>query len=323
MEYIMFRVLLTVLTSLTLTFTSISSTPYKVAIANLGPHQSLLDIIQGIEKKSKELGLDIQFDIQHINFDMTQIPKMLTAFKAKKPDVIITLTTSISQHAKAIFKDTAIPILFAAVTDPVEANLLSLPNQSCGNITGVSDKQDAASIIKFIKHTLPFLKRIGIPYSQNEANDRALLNSFQTAANSFPGLKIIPIPIDSLQDLPHRIRATASLVDALYVGPSNMIQPALPIIIQQANRSKLPVFNFNEAAVTAHQAFASFSVNYVNLGYALANLIKQLIDKTPISSISPLYPKATDHYGTISIPATKRLGISLPLSPYVNTTYLK
>jgi len=319
----MFRVLLTILTSLTLTFTSISSTPYKVAIANLGPHQSLLDIIHGIETKSKELGLDIQFDIHHINFDMTQIPKMLTAFKAKKPDVIITLTTSISQHAKAIFKDTAIPILFAAVTDPVEANLLNLPNQSCGNITGVSDKQDAASIIKFIKHTLPLAKRIGIPYAQNEANDRALLKSFQTAANSFPGLKIIPIPIDSLQDLPHRIRATIPLVDALYVGPSNMIQPALPIIIQQANRSKLPIFNFNEAAVTAHQAFASFSVNYVKLGYATTVILKQLIDKIPLADIPPFYPTAKDHYGTISLRVAKKLGISLPTSSTSNITYIK
>jgi putative tryptophan/tyrosine transport system substrate-binding protein len=319
----MFRVLLTILTSLTLTFTSISSTPYKVAIANLGPHQSLLDIIHGIETESKELGLDIEFDIQHVNFDMTQIPKMLTAFKAKKPDVIITLTTSVSQHAKAIFKDTSIPILFAAITDPSEAKLLTTPNQSCGNITGVSDKQDANSIITFIKHTLPLAKRIGIPYAQNEANDRALLKSFQLAAAQLKSAEIVPIPIDNLQDLPHRIRAATSSIDLLYIGPSNMIQPALPVIIQHANRAKLPVFNFNEAAVTAHQAFASFSVNYVNLGHVVANLIKQLIDKTPLADIPPFYPTAKDHYGTISLRVAKKLGISLPTSSTSNTTYLK
>lgn len=319
----MFRVLLTVLASFTLTFTSIFSAPYKVAIANLGPHPSLLDIIHGIQTKSRELGLDIQFDIQHVNFDMTQIPKMLTALKAKTPDVIITLTTSVSQHAKAIFKDTPTPILFAAITDPVEAKLLTNPTESCGNITGVSDKQDAEFIITFMKYTLPLLKRVGIPYAQNEANDRALLNSFQLAAAKLKNVEIVPIPIDNLQDLPHRVRAITSSVDALYVGPSNMIQPALPVIIQQANRAKLPVFNFNEAAVTAHQAFASFSVNYVQLGYEVTHILKQLINKTPITSIAPFYPTSNDHYGTISLRVAKKLGILLPSSQSSNVTYVK
>lgn len=318
----MFRLILILATSLALNFTSIFSAPYKVAIANLGPHQSLLDTIQGIRSKSKELGLDIEFDIQHVNFDMTQIPKMLTAFKAKKPDTIITLTTSVSQHAKAIFKDTSMPILFAAITDPVEAKLLTNPTQPCGNITGVSDKQDAESIVSFIKNTLPSTKRIGVPYAQNEANDRALLKSFQLAAKS-KSVEIIPIPVDSLQDLPHRIRAAVSSIDCIYVGPSNMIQPALPVIVQQANHAKVPVFNFNEAAVSAHQAFGSFSVSYVKLGHAVAFMLKELINKKPISTLTPFYPTSKDHYGTISLKVARKLGIVYPSFSCPNVAYVE
>jgi putative ABC transport system substrate-binding protein len=319
MEYIMFRRLLTVLISLTLTFTSTFAPPLKVAIANLGPHQSLTDVIKGIESKAKEFGLDVAFDIQHVNFDMTQIPKMLTAFKAKKPDILVTLTTSVTQHAKTIFRGTSVPIVFAAITDPVEAKLLTSSNVPTDTLTGVSDQQDAASIIGFMKYHLPCLKRIGIPYAQNEANDRALLESFKTAAKD---IEIVPIPVDNLQDLPHRIRSAASSIDALYVGPSNMIQPAFPSIIQQANRANVPVFNFNEAAVMSHQALGSFSVSYVRLGHAVATILKELMDKHPISSIAPVYPKATDHYGVISSTVAKRLKISLPSKPYPNVTYV-
>ena len=315
----MFRHLSIVLISLTLTLTSMFAAPFKVAIANLGPHQSLIDVVNGIESKAKELGLDVTFDIQHVNFDMTQIPKMLTAFKAKKPDILVTLTTSVTQHAKTIFRETSVPIVFAAITDPVEAKLLVSKNAPTDTMTGVSDQQDTASIIGFMKHHLPCLKRIGIPYAQNEANDRALLNSFKTAAND---IEIVPIPVDNLQDLPHRIRAATSSVDAIYVGPSNMIQPALPVIIQQANRANIPVFNFNETAVTSHQALGSFSVSYVHLGHAVAMIIKELMDKKPISSITPIYPKAADHYGTVSSTVAKRLKINLPSTPYPNVTYV-
>jgi putative tryptophan/tyrosine transport system substrate-binding protein len=319
MEYIMFRRLSTVLISLTLTFTSIFAAPFKVAIANLGSHKSLIDVVNGIESKAKELGLDVIFDVQHVNFDMTQIPKMLTAFKAKKPDILITLTTSVTQHAKTIFRGTSVPIVFAAITDPVEAKLLTFPNTPTDTMMGVSDRQDAASIIAFIKHHLPCVKRIGIPFAQNEANDRALLESFKTAAKD---IDIVPIPVDNLQDLPHRIRAAASSVDALYVGPSNMIQPALPVIIQQANRANVPVFNFNEAAVTSHQALGSFSVSYMHLGHAVAKILKELMDGKSISLIAPIYPNADDHYGTVSSTVAKRLKISLPSKPYPNVTYV-
>lgn len=315
----MVRHLSIVLISLALTLTSIFAAPFKVAIANLGHHQSLTDVINGIESKGKELDLDITFDIQHVNFDMTQIPKMLTAFKAKKPDILVTLTTSVAQHAKTIFRETAVPIVFAAITDPVEAKLLESRNIPTDTMTGVSDQQDAASIIGFIQHHLPCIKRIGIPYAQNEANDRALLESFKLATKD---VEIVPIPVDNLQDLPHRIRAAAASVDAIYVGPSNMIQPALPIIIQQTNRANVPVFNFNEAAVTSHQALGSFSVGYIHLGHAVAKILKELIDKKIVSSIAPVYPKTADHYGTISLPVAKRLNITLPIKPFPNVSYV-
>lgn len=296
-----------------------NSKPFKVAIANLGPHQSLLDIVNGIQSKAKDLGLDITFDIQHVNFDMTQIPKMLTAFKAKKPDVIVAITTSVAQHAKTIFRGTNTPILFAAITDPVEAKLISNPDQPEGNITGVSDKQDAATILKFMKHTVPSIKRIGIPYSQNEANDRALVASFQAATHD---VEIVPIPVDSLQDLPHRIRSHTGRIDALYVGPSNMIQPALPVIIQQTNQAKIPVFNFNEAAVQSHQALGSCSVSYVQLGHSVVEMIQALMNQVAVNTIKPKYPAAKDHYGTVSKTVAQRLGITLPKNDESNVNYV-
>jgi ABC-type uncharacterized transport system substrate-binding protein len=101
-----------------------------------------------------------------------------------------------------------------------------------------------------------------------------------------------------------------------------MIQPALPVIIQQANRANVPVFNFNEAAVTSHQALGSFSVSYMHLGHAVAKILKELMDEKSISSIAPLYPNTDDHYGTVSSTVAKRLKISLPSKPYPNVTYV-
>ncbi len=314
----MFRHLLFSLLSL---FLSDLSAKSRVAIANLGPHQSLIDIVQGIQDHSIHLGLDIDFDIEHVNFDMTQISRMLSAQKARKPDIIVAVTTSVAQHAKTTFRGTKTPIVFAAITDPVEAKLLNSPRQANKNITGVSDLQDVAAALKFMKHHQPELKRLGVPYAQNESNDRALLLSFQTASPG-SGVEIVPISIDNLHDMPHRLRAVSSTIDAIYVGPSNMIQPALPTVILQANRAKIPVYNFNEAAVENHYAFASFSVSYTQLGHSVAKILQKLIHGMSVFNTPPTYPKTSEHKGTVSLEVAQKLGIKLPKTPHKNTRYV-
>lgn len=314
----MFRYILTVLSSL---FFITASATTRIAIANLGPHQSLIDIVQGIQDHAKTLNLDIDFDVEHVNFDMTQISRMLAAQKARKPDIIIAVTTSVAQQAKVTFRGSNLPIIFAAITDPTEAKLLEHPNKPHDNVTGVSDQQDIRAVLKFMRHHQPGLKRLGIPFAQNESNDRSLLSAFQEHGNS-ENIEIIPISIDNLHDMPHRIRAVAPTLDAIYVGPSNMIQPALPSVIQQANRADIPVYNFNEASVHNHHAFASYSVDYTRLGHSIARIIQRLTQGEKICNISPVYPKASEHTGTVSNVVAKRLNVKTPKKPYPSTTYI-
>ena len=80
---------------------------------------------------------DAQFDLQNANGDMSTASSIAQKFKADKVDLAIGIATPTSQALANTFKDT--PVLYSAVTDPVDAGLVDSYDQGGANITGISD----------------------------------------------------------------------------------------------------------------------------------------------------------------------------------------
>ena len=63
--------------------------PRLIAIANFGEHPALRAAVNGFKAEVVRQGFiegkDVAFDDQHINFDRTLIPQLLTGAQAKKP----------------------------------------------------------------------------------------------------------------------------------------------------------------------------------------------------------------------------------------------
>ena len=286
-----------------------------VAIANYGPHSSLEETIQGIKdglaKLGKKEGQQITFEISDVNFEHNLIMQMLTKLKASKPKVIVALSTPVAQAAKNIFKD--IPIVFAAITDPVEAGLITNPNHANGNISGSSERQNLQIFISFVKQLLPTAKRIGLLYATGEPNDQTLVKMMKDAANE-NNMEVVAVAIDQSRDIPLRMQMFKNKVDYIYVGTSGPIQPSLPVIILEADRMRIPVFNADSDAVKKNQALASFGVTYYQVGINAAQIIYKILQGEKIENVPPIYPSPSDHHGFISRKKAHSLGLSLPLN---------
>lgn len=281
----------------------------KVAIANYGPHASLDDTIKGIKQGLTALGYsenkNIKYDISHINFDKTLLPQMLAKIKSGKPDVVVSLSTPVSQAAKHYFKD--IPVVFVDVTEPVSAGLINQPN-----LTGVSEKQDLAGVIDFAKQVLPSVKKIGLLYSTGDDNDKALLDLFKRIAVN-QNIELVALSVDQPRDILVRMQAFKSKkVDFIYVGTSGPIQPSLPMIVSTANQMSIPVFNADCDAVKHHQAFACYAVSYVALGKQAAGVIDKIVKGESPKNIPIYYPRAQDHEAFVSEKMAQKLHITIP-----------
>lgn len=284
-----------------------------VAIANYGPHPSLDDTIAGFKKGMVDRGYvegeTIRYEVQHVNFQFTLIMQMLSKLKASQPDVLVAISTPIAQAAKTQLKN--VPIVFADITDPVEAGLLSTKHKAEMNLTGASDQQNLDAFVEFAKGILPNAKNIGLLYSTAEANDKALREMLNEASTKF-GMHVQAVPIDEPREVPLKMQLLKGQVDLIYVGSSGVIQSAMPMIIKEADQMMIPVFNFDAEAARRHEVFASYGVSYPKVGDNVAALVDAILKGKNAEDLPPLYPALKDHFGVISLKKASKLGIKLP-----------
>ncbi len=287
------------------------STLPLIAIANYGPHSSLQETIDGLKAKLAQLGYiedkTIRYEIADVNFETSLIIQMLNKLKSSKPRIIVAISTPIAQAVKNIIKD--IPVVYADVTDPVEAGLVSDDPNS--NITGASDKQDLSLMLKLAKQLLPSAKKVGILYSTGEANDLSLVNMLIATGKEL-GLEVVSVPVEHTRDVVTRMKLFKDNVDFIYTGSSGAIQASLPAIASAAYSMQLPLFNFNGEEVISHTALASYGVSHKQVGANAAIIIDKLLNGEKTSNIKPIYPKEVDHKAFISRKRADKIGLKIP-----------
>jgi len=284
-----------------------------VAVANYGQHSSLNAIIFGMKNELQKEGFiegkTINYQIVDVGFDTSLIPQMVQKLKSHNPKVVVALTTPVAQYIKNSIKDR--PIVFSAITDPVEAGLLKNPYKAEKNITGSSDQQDLKALISFAKELLPKAHRIGLLYATAESNDRALVDMMNKAAQKYQ-MQIVPIAVDQQRDIPMRIQLFKDKVDFIYVGSSGPIQPSLPIIAIEARKMGIPVFNLDEDAVKNNLVLASYGVNYLRIGQNTGKLVAAILHGSSVEMLDPIYPDIQDHDAYLSEKQAHDFGIEIP-----------
>ena len=136
-----------------------SAQPSLIAIANFGEHPALRAAVNGFKAEVVRQGFvegkDVAFDDQHINFDRTLIPQLLTNAAGKKPAMIVAVTTPVAQSSIRIVTDKSIPIVFMSVVDPVVAKIVPSWQAGSDTHTGATLYPDFNASLAFVRQLLP------------------------------------------------------------------------------------------------------------------------------------------------------------------------
>lgn len=289
--------------------------PIKIGIANFGEHPQLNAAIAGFKKALADEGFaegkDVVYSESHTNFDASLVPQMIAKLQAENPKLMYTITTPVSQIAKKALAGSGIPIVFAAVTDPVAAKLVRSWDAGDDGMTGASDLQDIAAVLTFTHKLLPDAKRLGLPYNPGEANDVALLEKVKQAAPE-AGFEVVEVGIDNVNDIQQRIASLAGKADVIYTPASNLIQPAIAAVSAAARQAGIPIVNSDDNAVRSGVVPASFAVNYTQVGVNAGKIAAEILNGKDPKSIPPSKPAYEDHAPAISKKAMAAFGIEIP-----------
>lgn len=262
-----------------------AQTGKKVKIGIIQPmdHPSLNTIRETIisEVKAMNLGDIVEIEYKNANGDASTMVSIVSQFVGGKVDMIVPIGTNAAQAAASATE--SIPIVFAAVSYPVDAGLVKDLKVTDGNITGVTNAIAIEEIFNLAKTLTPEAKNFGFVYNTGEVNAVASVNRAKQYCDA-NGLKYRDAVITNTGELQQTAQSLAGKVDAIFTPNDNMVASAMPVLAAEAIKAKLPVYVGADSMVK-DGGFATVGIDYTILGKQVARMIKRiLIDQETISN---------------------------------------
>lgn len=283
---------------------------YTIGIVQLAEHPALDDARKGFEDGLKELGINSKINYQNAGGDIPTTVAMSEKLVDEKVDLIYAIATPAAQSARQVAGE--IPVLFSAVTDPVEAEIVDDWINVGGNATGTSDMAPTSDQLKMFKELDPSIETIGILYSTSEANSKVQVDEVIELAPA-EGLKVETVGITNTNEMAQAIDSLLNKVDALYVVSDNTVALSVELLTHKLIQNNMISVSAEESQVGGGILITN-GLSYYDLGKQTAQMAKQiLVDKVPVSDIP--VGLAEEIVITVNEKTMKALGldVNLPL----------
>lgn len=283
-----------------------------VSIVQIIEHPALDDVRHGIEDVLKKSELyqkgQLTWKYENAQGNISTAMQIAHEIIGQTPEVAVAIGTPVAQALHSALQEHNIPIVFAAVTDPIAAGLVQSLQAPPDHMTGVMDSPPLDKQLELIQQILPHLKTIGVMFNPGESNSVATLEKFKALAK-VRGLKILEgavyKPVDILQ-VANRIMPK---VDAVFSPQDNIVVSAMKTVVNNGIKHGKPVFAADGGSVK-NGALATLSYSYYELGQETGRRILQVLKGASPGSIPVTAPSQVNLY--INQETAKTLGIPLP-----------
>ncbi|OOR84499.1 ABC transporter substrate-binding protein [Moraxella canis] len=281
-----------------------------VAITAIVEHPALDAARQGALDQLAEEGFkegeNLTVNFQSAQGNMGTAGQIARQFTSDNPDLIYAIATPSAQAIAAATQD--IPVVFSAVTDPVEAKLVGSLESSGNNITGASDALPYEPQIALIQELVPNVKNVGFVYNPGEVNSTVVLRTLKEKLAPL-GINIVEAPASKSTDITQAANSLVGKVDVFYTSTDNMVANAYEAIYQVAKDAKIPLIASNTDAVE-RGAVAALGVNYTDLGKESGKIIARILKGEKPADIPVYISENLDLY--VSKKHAAEQGVTLP-----------
>lgn len=294
---------------------------YKIGIIQQMEHPALDSAREGLEKYLKGKS-DAKFEItvKNAQGDNGTADTIAKQFVSEDVDLIYSIATNASQAAVNATGGTDIPVVFNAVTDGVEAKLVTSNEKPGGNVTGVSDAAPLEKKLEMIRELLPEAKKIGMIYNIGEVNGKLQVKQVEKLASKY-NFKIVKKGVSATTEIATAAEQLAGDVDCIYNITDNMVVSATASITDKANAKNIPVFAAEDGQMKAG-LLASDSISYEKLGEQAGSVAYDiLVNGKKAGDIPVETAKDTTLY--INKKVAEQLGIKIPDSLAERATFVE
>ena len=256
-----------------------SKTVYTVGICNFVDDASLNQIIANIRARLGELSTDeVRFEIleDNCNLDANVMNQIITNFMAQKVDLMVGVATPVAIGMQAATEDNPIPVVFAAVSDPVGAQLVASLEAPGANLTGTSDYLDTNAVMNLIFAADPGADCVGLLYNMSEDSSTAPIAAAKEYLEA-KGVRVVERTGTTVDEIMLAAEALVKDgVDAVFTPTDNTVMTAELAIYEIFADAGIPHYTGADS-FALNGAFLGYGVDYAKLGVETADMIAEIL----------------------------------------------
>ncbi len=281
---------------------------YKIGIVQPMDHTSLNQIRDTIisELKALETAGKVEIITKNANGDSSMLPTIMQELISGGVDLIVPIATPSAQAAAAATK--TIPIVFSAVSNPIQAKLVTSFEDTSGNITGVSNAIAIEDIFALAGKLTPAAKTFGLVYNSSEINSSVGIERAKAYCDK-NGLKYKEVTITGTADLQQAATSLIGSVDAFFTPNDNTVASAMPTYSQLAIAARLPIYAGADSMVK-DGALATVGIDYTVLGKQTAAMVTRIYNGETIKGNQ--VEQISKYSNMINLKTADAIGITVP-----------
>ena len=253
---------------------------YTVGICNFVDDASLNQICDNIRSELDEIarkrGVEIRIKYDNCNADANVMSQIIANFIADKVDVMVGVATPVAMQMQAATEDNGIPVVFAAVSDPLATGIVASLEAPGANITGTSDFLDTNAVMNLIFALNPGAKKVGLLFDAGQDSSTTAI----ATAKDFLKAKGVEVVERMGTTVDEGILAAKALiadkVDAVFTPSDNTIMTAELSIYEMLAAAGIPHYAGADS-FALNGAFLGYGVDYANLGRVTGDMVGEIL----------------------------------------------
>ncbi|API88609.1 hypothetical protein BKP56_04530 [Marinilactibacillus sp. 15R] len=289
---------------------SASERTLKVGLLQTTSHPSLDEIRQGTIQGLADNGYvdaeNIEINFQNAQGDQNLMNTMASSMVNEGADILIGIGTPASQALKNASSE--IPVIMAAVSDPVSSGLVESEENPGANVTGVKNQAPVEDQIQLLTSILPDVETVGLLYSSGEDNARAEAERAEAAIEQ-AGLTPETYTVSSTNEIQQMVASMAKEVDVIYLPTDNTIASAFNTVVSEADRYNMPLIPTVDIMI-AQGGLATVGISQVQLGVESGRMAAEVLDGKDPAEFPVYIVEGGDQL--INVQKAESIGVTIP-----------
>ena len=286
---------------------------FTIGVNQFMQHPLLDQVAKGLIDELADAGISSQHGdrvtLKNANGEGSVAVQINKQFVDQKVDLIVALGTPAAQSAcKAT---TTIPIVFGAITDPVQAGLAQSMARPGGNKSGTSDRWPFEEQVRLIRQIVPGAKRVGIVLNPAESNTQASMSYIRPALRK-EGLQAVEVPVANTSEVYGAAKSLVGRCDVLLIPGDNTVIAAIDTLVKVARENRIPLIGGSDDLVRKG-SIATYASDYYQIGRTTGRIVRQILKEGKLPGSIPVAVPAQSTL-VVNEKAAVQQGVRIPSS---------